>query len=225
MRKFVGSVALAAVVAAGSALSLSAPAHAVSLADTWYVTGTFNDGGTLSGYFTIDVYGYLSSPTGLTTTVGIHPTPYLAGNTYTLPPASDFILPSSPPASGVNFSEPSYIYNLQLEFQNALIGPPGTVDLLNLNPTLSYECYTSNAGFCNGFTGQIDPAFGRYFISGEAVANSSAVNLGDADLWLHRVWFPCLSRNEEERCGARSSLIKTSDRISERPPRGGLSVF
>jgi hypothetical protein len=29
---------------------------------------------------------------------------------------------------------------------------------------------------------------------------------------------------EEERRGYRSRLIKTTDRISERPPRGGLSI-
>jgi hypothetical protein len=169
----VRTLALVAATVVGVFCGISAPANAlavVDLADTWLVTGTFNDGGTLSGYFTIGPYGYLNSPTNLTTTAGDPATLYLPGQTYSLPPASSSIIPGSPPASGVYFSQPSYIDNLQLVFLNPLVGPPGTVDLLNLDRTLSYECYSSYAGPCNGLSSQNDPVAGRYFISAEAVA-------------------------------------------------------
>lgn len=133
------------------------PASALTYT-TWAVTGTFNDGGSLSGLFTFNTYGYLSAVTDLTTTGGA----VLPGQTYSIPPGYPHIIPNSPPPNGLTISEPDYQHTIQLEFASILVGPPGTVISLLLGPTQSFECVGWS---CNGSS-----TFGRYFVSGDAIA-------------------------------------------------------
>ena len=59
-RGLVSGVALATVLVTGSIFGLPSQAKAVTLTDTWDISGQFNDGGTLSGYVTFDQYGYMA---------------------------------------------------------------------------------------------------------------------------------------------------------------------
>ncbi len=162
----VAAVRLALVAATTVAVyrGASAPANAVTypVPGTYIVTGTLNDGGTVSGEFTINVYGYLSAPTSVTTTPGS----VLGGQAYTIPPLNPNFQPITF-ASSVQFTY-NYSPTLQITFLNPI--GAGVVDPILIgfaNAGNSFECDVGLGGYCtNGF----DPTTGRYFLSGEAVA-------------------------------------------------------
>jgi hypothetical protein len=104
---------------------------------TWDVTGVFNDGGTLTGSFSLDSYGFLDNLDLVTSTTGTFP-----GYTYTLA--------SGPASNGVNsvISQPGpYTQALYLNFNDS-ITTPRPINLLNSS---TYECVGSFA--CSGGTG------------------------------------------------------------------------
>ena len=130
MRKRLGF----ALIAASAMVSGAAQADV-----TWYVTGTFDDGGTLSGYFTVDVYGYPTTDYSITTTGG---TSY-AGLSYK--PIAESGLNSSNPDNTpalVVFSQDFTAENLYLNFADLL----KTGSAHNPITTGSYEC----DNFCGG---------------------------------------------------------------------------
>jgi hypothetical protein len=146
-------------VAVGAAVGgFSTPAAA--LPTTWILqNAVLDDGGTATGVFTLNVYGFLSPPTHIDTTAGS----LLGAYTYTVPGSPSSIIPSSPPAYGVAFYSGNYDRALHLEFTNSLEG--SGVNQLVLKA--SYECASFS---CPGLdTGQIG-ADTRYFVSGYAVA-------------------------------------------------------
>jgi PEP-CTERM motif len=152
----------AGVVGAGSDTALALPT-------TWVLQGaTLDDGGTAAGEFTIGPYGYLIAPISVTTTTGT----LLNGFSYAPPDPSD-IVPSTPPAFGVDFFSPFYNLDLHIVFQNSLesTGPNPIVIVL----ASSYEC----AAFtCPGpDTGSPD-ADTRFFTAGEVVAAPEPASLG-----------------------------------------------
>ena len=119
------AAACAALLAGASA----SPAHADI---QWLVTGTFNDGGTLSGYFDINVYGYLSSY-DLTTTAGGQE----AGFEYTK--ADSYW------SNGSLFVdlEPGYKNDLHLDFTDVLTTAVADNPIIGGVHGPSYECVNS----------------------------------------------------------------------------------
>jgi hypothetical protein len=144
-------------VAAGAVGAFSSPAAA--LPTTWVLqNAVLDDGGTATGIFTIDVYGYLSEPSHIDTTAGS----LLGNHAYTLGDPSN-IIPGSPPAYGVEFHSATYDLTLHLEFQNSL--ESGGVNPLIL--ASSWECASFS---CPGPDKDNPGANTRYFISGSAAA-------------------------------------------------------
>jgi hypothetical protein len=153
---------MSAVTAA--AVTFATAANALPL--TWYFSGIFDDGGKISGQFTIEVYGYLGAPTSLTTTDGS----VLAGMTYSRPPNPTSIIPNTPPAYGVAFYSPNYNRALQLMFLNSLEVPG--INPLDLTHSASFECF---AWSCPGPGLPNDNANTRFFVSGLASTNAEAL--------------------------------------------------
>jgi hypothetical protein len=139
-----------AVVIAAACLGLAT----ASKADvTWLVSGTFDDGGTLSGHFTIDQYGYLEDNFSLTTTAGST----LPGFTYN---ASDSYYSNG--TLYVDF-QPGYDADLHLTFADSLLVASSDNPLEGGSPGPSWECASSYSCYV--------PAGGptRYISSGSAV--------------------------------------------------------
>ena len=153
------AVAIGAAVGAPSTPAMALPT-------TWILqNAVFEDGGTASGEFTINVYGYLSEPTHIDTTAGT----LLGAHTYTLSDPSS-IVPNSPPAFGVDFFSCNYDLDLHLVFQNSLEGS-GVNPLVLAN---SYECLSFT---CPG----PDTGLGantRFFVSGYAIPAPEPGTLG-----------------------------------------------
>jgi hypothetical protein len=148
---------LAAVV--GVSCGISAPASAL----VWTLTGTFDDGGTVSSssFFSWTVYDYLDSTGGsllITTTPG----KTLTGTTYSVPPS--FPSGGSPPGPNGFIITNDYDQVLSIEFQNPLTTPG--VDPIVLG-AYSYECFSFSCP--PGGTDFVDT---RYFTGGEAVATT-----------------------------------------------------
>jgi hypothetical protein len=129
----------AGMMAAG-ALALGATAAS---ATTWVVTGTFDDGTTLAGKFTVNVYGYVSgSPYDLTTQDDL-PNGF-TGNHYVNPPPG-LVAPNGPGPGGnqVQFFAngpdyyTAYTNILQLTFENPLTTPSLNNPLIGIE---SWEC-------------------------------------------------------------------------------------
>lgn len=124
---------------------------------TYDISGIFNDGGTLSGSFTIDVYGYLIAPTDIKTTPG---TILTTGQLYTLPPQpSPLGFQPFTTADSIMFTY-NYSPTLQITFQYDLGSV--LVDPFVITPTTdSFECIApAPSTYC--------AAPGRDFLSGEA---------------------------------------------------------
>lgn len=100
---------------------------------TWYVTGTFNDGGTLTGQFTLNVYGFLLNDFSFTTTAGSA----LPGFTYNSS--------TSYYSNGTFFTDaqPGYFGDLHLTFANDLNVGSLNNPLVGGAPGPSWECASS----------------------------------------------------------------------------------
>jgi hypothetical protein len=125
-----GQLMLKKFLAVAAFVALSIPA-AASADVTWVVKGTFNDGGSLSGSFNINQYGYLDGY-DLTTSGGSMP-----GIGYT--PANSYY-------SNGNFvfdAQPGYQGDLHLEFLKDLSIAAANNPILSGNPGPSYECQDS----------------------------------------------------------------------------------
>lgn len=153
-RKSAGRTVAAATVAAlvTAFAAGGAQAAAVSITDVPFVGG-----GTLSGSFTINQYGYLSGPLTLTTTAGgVFP-----GFTYTQVDPSSI---NAPLDTILTVSEPNYDGYLQLEFAHSL-------ELNGFDPLVLAQSYE-----CNGFE-HLDGSCGgteRFFIGGDFAARDGA---------------------------------------------------
>ena len=101
----------------------------------WVVTGTFNDGGSVNGFFNINQYGYLDGY-DLTTTGGTLP-----GVGYT--PANSYF------SNGTFYfdAQPGYQGDLHLEFLDDLGIGVANNPILGGNPGPSYECQGSYSCF------------------------------------------------------------------------------
>jgi hypothetical protein len=147
------------IAIAVAVLALAAPASASPVTQLWDVTGTFDDGGTLSGYFTWTIDGYLSSANGsldLTTSTGTT----LAGTTYSLPPSFP---DGGAPTNGFVITN-GYYQVLSLQFEYPLTPGSTSPDPIVVGAN-SYECYSY--GCPPGGTDGVDT---RYFTGGSAVA-------------------------------------------------------
>ncbi len=141
------AAALAFVTVVGAASTSKADVQ-------WVVSGTLSDGGTLSGEFTINVYGQLENNFNLVTTGGS----LLSGFDYN---ASDSYY-----STGTFYvdAQPAYENDLHLEFANSLgVGSLNNAIVGGLGGP-SYECQGSYSCFV--------PSGGdtRYFVSGAASA-------------------------------------------------------
>jgi PEP-CTERM motif len=98
----------------------------------WTVNGTFNDTGTLSGTFDIDVYGFLNGY-NLMTTAGTS----LPGFDYT--PADSFF------SNGTFYvdAQPGYQQDLHLAFLDDLSVATGDDPIVGGDPGPSWECVNS----------------------------------------------------------------------------------
>jgi hypothetical protein len=157
--------ALAVAIVAGVVGACSTTAFA--LPTTWVLQGAeLDDGGTVSGQFTIGPYGYLIAPIAVTTTAGT----LLPGFSYAPPDPSD-IVPGTPPAFGVDFFSPSYNLDLHIVFQNSLesSGP---------NPIVLASSYECSAFTCPGPDTGSPGADTRFFTAGEVVAAPEPASVG-----------------------------------------------
>ena len=151
---FVAAAALASCFLAASANAIPLYPPPYPTPGTYDITGVFNDGGMLSGSFTIDQYGYLAEPTDVKTTDGS----IMNGQLYTLPPQPSAL--GFQPITSANSVEFTYNYSptLQITFQYALGSVK--VDPFDITPADSFECIAASGNWCAG------P--GRDFVSGEA---------------------------------------------------------
>jgi hypothetical protein len=149
--------AVAGVAAALMMALAGAAAPSTAKADvTWFVRGTFDDGGKLDGHFTIDVWGYLLNNYDLVTTGGST----LPGHDYN---PSDSQLYISNGALWIDF-EPQYYNDLNIQFVGDLNTPSAN------NPIDGgWEC--ANSWLC--FVHQFGPT--RYFTGGFASTDLGAI--------------------------------------------------
>ncbi len=146
-------------VAAAALLSAGGAARA---AVVWNITGTFNDGGTLSGQFTISDFGTLVPDFSLTTTAGSSE----PGFTYTSLTDPFFVGASPiPQPTSLDF-EPSLLSELHIEFAHSLRTSAASDPIVGGLGGASFECVNSfscpDPGFIN---------FGyavRYLVDGTA---------------------------------------------------------
>ncbi len=108
----------------------------------WTVNGNFIGGGSVSGHFTINVYGFLENDFSLTTTSGGS----FAGFTYD---ASDSYY-----SNGTFYvdAQPGYTQDLHLDFLNSLLIPSPHNPLVALGA--SYECVGSFSCYLPDSNGQ-----------------------------------------------------------------------
>jgi hypothetical protein len=148
-----GFKALASLIAVGLWL---AGATTGAKADIVYVLSgvQFDDGGTLTGSFTLNMYGYLESYS-LTSTLGTT----ITGYSYESPaPAAGGIIPNSPPGSGIllfpNINPEQSALQLTFKFPFSSLG----VDpIVTGSSGPSWECEGSYS--CQ-FTGQLTNVYG-----------------------------------------------------------------
>jgi len=159
-RSIFASCAVATTIA-GVCCGISSPASAVPYNPiTWDVTGALDDGGTVSGSFSLNGYGYLSGGS-ITITGGSLLTPttfYFAGV-----PAGG-IIPGTPPANGIDFYLAGGQEVLQIVF-NSSLETPGTNPISGGINGASFECLSWSCP-----PGGVDLVTTTYFTSGSAVA-------------------------------------------------------
>jgi hypothetical protein len=166
MKKFVLAVISAVVMFAG--------VSAANADVIWNVTGTFNDGGTLSGTFGIDQYGYLSGYDLLTTPGGIGSgLNYTPGNSYH--------------ATGMFYvdAQPGYFGDLHLTFLDdlsfALASNPiiGGVGGPSWECEASWSCYIPDGGptryIASGFASAAVPEPITLSLFGSGLAGAYAI--------------------------------------------------
>ena len=153
--KFVASKRLLAIAGCAAALMAAAAPSAASADVVWTVTGNFNDGGSLSGFFDINVYGFLSGFNLQTTT----------GSTDT---AFDYNPSNSYYSNGTFYvdAEPSYQSDLHLQFVNSLSVASANNPIQGGQGGHSWECQGSFSCFL--------PSGGaiRYLTDGHASAGA-----------------------------------------------------
>jgi hypothetical protein len=146
--KFAFAKSLAPIAACAAALMAAAAPSAASADVHWTVNGTFDDGGSLSGFFDINVYGYLSDFDLTTTAGGTDP-----GFEYT-PETSYF-------SNGSFFvdAQPGYQADLHLAFlgdlSHAVLNNPidGGVGGPSYECVGSFSCYLPAYGATRYLTG------------------------------------------------------------------------
>lgn len=146
--------------AAAGALAMAGVAHADT---TWNLTGTFNDGGSLTGTITLNQYGFLYDNYTVTTTAGS----LQSGFTYTS--ADSFFsnstttsIPAAPPFY-IDF-QPGYEADLHLEFSGDPLTSAPTDLFVGGYQGPSFECQ-------NSYSCYTEPTYNptiRYLTSGEA---------------------------------------------------------
>ena len=133
--------------------ALTAIAHTGIASAFTLENATFTDGTSIAGSFNLNSNGYLDDSTANVTTTAFG---NFTGYTYTF----GSIIPNSPPANGISFTNPNYSLTLNLVFEQPL-NQPGN-DLINTSA--SYECI----GFSCGTPNAVDPNDIRYLASGFA---------------------------------------------------------
>ena len=152
--------------AAAGVLAMAGAAHADV---TWIISGTFNDGGTLTGKFTMDQYDFLLSNFSLTTTPTVTTGPtlpfpgftYTAGDSYFSNSGSESYPPGPP--FYIDF-QPQWFSDLHIQFAHDLGVPAATDAISGGYQGPSFEC--QNSYICPN--GSADDYAVRYLTSGEA---------------------------------------------------------
>ena len=152
--------------ACAAAAALLGFGGAAQAATTWNISGTFNDGGTLSGTITLNDYDFLQDDFTLTTTAGS----VESGFTYTA--ANSFYSNTNPSYVSlpiyIDF-QPGYTSELHVQFANDL-GVSAPTDAI-IGGYQSFECLNSFS--CpNG--GNLDNYAVRYLTEGQATLASAA---------------------------------------------------
>jgi hypothetical protein len=153
--------------AVGAAMLAGLAAPGVASADIhWLVSGVFDDTGTLSGYFDINVYGFLDG-FDLTTTAGTTE----SGFEYT-PETSYF-------SNGTFYvdAEPGYFNDLHLEFLDPITTAVASNPIVGGENGPSYECAASWSCYVNsgGTT--------RFLASGSATAGG-VLGVPEPGAWM-----------------------------------------
>ena len=155
------AVAATALLGAAGAASAATPV-------TWNVTGVFNDGGALSGTFTMNEYDFLLNDFSLTTTAGsLEP-----GFTYTK--ATSYFSNTNPTYAPtpiyIDFA-PQYFADLHIQFANDLGVAAPTDLIIGGYQGPSFEC--QNSWSCPN-PGSVGYAV-RYLVSGQATLAGAVV--------------------------------------------------
>jgi len=162
---------LVAIAGCAAALGLAATpaASTPQLLTHWTVNGVFDDGGTLTGGFDVDIYGYLGDFDLKTSGGSLTPFEYTPATAYYggsgTVPGPDYNTYVAPFYFDV---EPGYAQALHLVFQSPLNDPIGANVLLGGFQGPSFECQNSYS--CYVPQGDI-----RYIASGSAKADGAAV--------------------------------------------------
>jgi hypothetical protein len=155
----------------------------------WDVTATFAGGGTLSGYFYIDAYGYLSGPFSLVTTPGGSFTGAAYDNTTSDPE------PGGPDDVDLSLM---YVQDLNLKFADSLTSVRSMNPLVIVDPanTMQFDSYECNILYCGSDPTSPVPSDYRVFASGYATGTipepmtwslmCAGVTLGGASLRVRR---------------------------------------
>jgi hypothetical protein len=144
------------LVAAALGFSLAGNMSEAKADIVWTVNGSFIGGGTVSGTFTLDVYGFLENNFSITTTAGGG----FSGFTYN---ASDSYY------SNGNFYvdfQPGYIQDLHLAFVDSLLVPSANNPISGGLGGPSYECVGS-------FSCYTQPSDGAYRYIGTGFASAA----------------------------------------------------
>jgi hypothetical protein len=148
---------------ATAAASVLAMAGAAKADVTWLISGTFNDGGTLSGKITLNQYDFLVNDFPLTTTAGSAESgfTYTAANSY-FSNTNTSSNPAAPPFY-IDF-QPQYFSDLHIQFAHDLGVPAATDAIVGGYQGPSFEC--QNSFSCPN--GSLPDYAIRYLVSGQA---------------------------------------------------------
>jgi hypothetical protein len=151
------------LILAASALAAMLGASAPAQALTWTVSGTLEDGGTVSGFFGWTPSGYLDSSNGSLSIVTTSGT-LLSGTTYSVPGSFP---DGAAPANGFVITN-GYFQVLSIAFQHSLTIPG--IDPIVIGVS-SFECYSYSCPPGGPDTGA--GANTRYFTAGEAIVTAT----------------------------------------------------
>lgn len=155
MNFFVKTFRAVTTAAAVAFAVVAVPASALPI--TYTFSGTLEDGSTATGAITLNVYGYETLPTEITTTDGL-----FTGYAYVVGTDPSNINNPLDTVLDISRSTPHYYQGfLHLVFEHSLVD--GTPDMLIADESFECDTYDTGAGVCSGGPDDV-----RFFTQGSA---------------------------------------------------------